>query len=129
MFQFEPLVDSTIFGTVRRYLRSPDSPDTRVLFVRDERMLSTVAGLITDEHPTDAQRSQFADWIREGHLKVGVEHASVSGERAHDGRVDVDSISDAASCRVILLPQYYLVYLRIPLSSTVSNDSNTVSRD
>ena len=129
MFQFEPLVDSTDFGTVHRYLRSSDSPDTRVLFVRDERMLSTVAGLITDEHPTDAQRSQFADWIREGHLTVGVEHASFSGEPAHDGRVDVDSISDAARCRVILLPPYYLVLLRTPLSSTVSNGSSTASRD
>jgi len=129
MFHFESLIDSTDFGTVRRYLRSSDSPDTRVLFVRDERMLASVAELISDEHPTDAQRSQFADWIREGHLTVGVEHASFSGEPAHDGRVDVDSISDAVRCRVLLLPPYYLVHLRTPLTSTASHGSSTVSRD
>jgi len=129
MFHFETLIDSTDFATVRRYLCSSDSPDTRVLFVRDERMLASVAELISDEHPTDAQRSHFADWIREGHLKVGVQHGSPLGGPDCDGRVDVDSISDSARCRVILLPPYYLVHLRTPSNSTASHGGNSVSRD
>ena len=128
MFQFEPLIDSTDFSTVRRSLQGCDSPITEVLFVHEERLLATVAGLITDEHPTDAQRAQFARWIRDGHLAVGVQRVSLSGESRRDGCVDVDSIADEARCRVLLLPPYYLVHLRTPLSSAVSNGSNHLSR-
>ena len=128
MFHFESLIDSTDFSTVRRSLQGCDSPITEVLFVHEERLLATVAGLITDEHPTDAQRAQFARWIRDGHLAVGVQRVSLSGESRRDGCVDVDSIADEARCRVLLLPPYYLVHLRAPLSSAVSNGSNHLSR-
>lgn len=128
MFQFESLIDSTDFGTVRRSMHASDSPITEVLFVHEERLLATVAGLITDEHPTDAQRAQFARWIRDGHLAVGVQRVSLSGESRRDGCVDVDSIVDEARCRVLLLSPYCLVHLRAPLSSAVSNGSNPLSR-
>ena len=129
MFHFASLIDSTDFGTVRRSLHGSNSPISQVLFVSEERLLATVAGLITDEHPTDAQRAQFARWIRDGQLKVGVQHLSLSGAADGDGRVDVEAIADAALCRVLFLPPYYLVHLRTPLSATVPNGSSHLSRD
>ena len=120
MFHFELLIDLTRFGTVRGYLCGPDSPITDVLFVRDESLLAPVAELLTDEHPTDAQRRQFARWIRDGSLKVGVPQARLSGEPDRDGRVDVDAIPDEARCRVIFLPPYYVVHLRVPLCPVAS---------
>lgn len=128
MLHFESLIDSTDFGTVRRSLRDSSSPITQVLFVHEERLLATVAELITDEHPTDAQRAQFARWIQEGHLAVGVQSASSSGESLRDGKVDLDSMPNEGRCRVLLLPPYYLVHLRPPLSSTVSKTGNHSSR-
>ena len=95
MFHFESLIDSTDFSTVRRSLQGCDSPITEVLFVHEERLLATVAGLITDEHPTDAQRAQFARWIRDGHLAVGVQRVSLSGESRRDGCVDVEANDEA----------------------------------
>ena len=118
MCHFESLIDPTDFGTVRRYLTGSRSPITNVLFVRDERLLATVAELLTDDRPSEAQRVQFARWVRDGHLKVGVHQARLSGEPGNDGRVDVASISDEARCRVLFLPPYYLVHLRPPLSPT-----------
>ena len=128
MFQFDSLIDSTDFATVRRSMHASDSPITEVLFVHEERLLATVAGLITDEHPTDAQRTQFARWIRDGHLAVGVQRVSLSGQSRRDGCIDVDSIVDEARCRVLLLSPYCLVHLRPPLSPTVSDGSNHLSR-
>ncbi len=72
MFQFESLIDSTDFATVRRSMHASDSPITEVLFVHEERLLATVAGLITDEHPTDAQRTQFARYHNSDGLKFWV---------------------------------------------------------
>lgn len=126
MSQFESLIDSTNFGTVRRYLHGCRSPITTVLFVREEPLLATVAALITQEHPTDAQRAQFAGWIRDGALKVGVQHVPLSGD---DDRIDVDSVSEEARCRVLFLPPYYLVHLRSPWNGSVSTATHTLSRD
>ena len=120
MFHFESLIDLTQFGNVRGSLGGPDSPITDLLFVRDESLLAPVAELLTDEHPTDAQRRQFARWIRDGSLKVGVPQARLSGEPDCDGRVDVDAIPDEARCRVIFLPPYYVVHLRVPLCPVTS---------
>ena len=111
---FESLIDSTDFGTVRRYVNGFRSPITDVLFVRDDGLLATVAGLLIDEHPTDAQRAQFARWIRDGSLRVGVPQVRLSGVPGTDGRIDVDAIPDHARCRVLFLPPYYLVRLRKP---------------
>ena len=116
MFHFESLIDLTWFGTVRGYLCGPDSPITDVLFVRDESLLAPVAELLTDEHPTDAQRMQFARWIRDGSLQIGMQQARLSGDPGRDDRVDFSAISDEARCRVLFLPPYYLVHLRVPLS-------------
>ena len=120
MSHFESLIDLTQFGTVRGCLCGPDSPITDLLFVRDESLLAPVAELLTDEHPTDAQRMQFARWIRDGSLQVGVPQARLSGEPDRDGRVDVDAIPDEARCRVIFLPPYYVVHLRVPLCPVTS---------
>ena len=128
MFQFDSLIDSTDFGTVRRYLHGSNSPITHVLFVHEEPLLATVAGLITEEHPTDAQRAQFARWIRDGHLQVGAQHALLSGDACHDGRVDVDSIADEARCRVLFLPPYYALHLITPFASSVFNGGDYLSR-
>ena len=114
MLQFETLIDPTCFGTVRRYLNGPGSPITDVLFVREARLLATVAALLTDEHPTDAQRAQFARWIEEGRLKVGVHRDRFLEQPGREARVDVDAISDDAHCRVLFLPPYYLVHLPLP---------------
>ena len=120
MFHFESQIDLTRLATVRGWLDGPDSPITDVLFVRDESLLAPVAELLTDEHPTDAQRRQFARWIRDGSLQVGVQQARLSGEPDRDGRIDVDAIPDEARCRVIFLPPYYLVHLRSPLRQAAS---------
>ena len=120
MSHFESLIDLTRFGTVRGSLGGHDSPITDVLFVRDESLLAPVAELLTDEHPTDAQRRQFARWIRDGSLQVGVPQARLSGEPDLDGRINVDAIPDEARCRVIFLPPYYLVHLRVPLCPMTS---------
>ena len=120
MSHFESHIDLTQFGTVRGCLCAADSPITDVLFVRDESLLAPVAELLTDEHPTDAQRRQFARWIRDGSLQVGVPQARLSGEPDLDGRINVDAIPDEARCRVIFLPPYYLVHLRVPLCPMTS---------
>ena len=127
MSHFESLIDLTRFGTVRGYLCGPDSPITDVLFVRDESLLAPVAELLTDEHPTDAQRRQFARWITDGSLQVGVLQARMSDEPARDGRVDVAAISDEARCRVLYLPPYYLVHLRTPLCPVTSVGRSAVA--
>ena len=114
MLQFEPLIDLTSFGTVRRYLNGPGSPITDVLFVREARLLATMAALLTDEHPTDAQRAQFARWIEQGRLKVGVHRNRFLEQPGREAQVDVDAISDDAHCRVLFLPPYYLVHLPLP---------------
>lgn len=126
---FESFIDPTDFGTVRRYLTCSRSPITDVLFVRNEGLLATVAELLSDEHPTDAQRAQFARWIRDGSLKVGVPQARLSGDGGLDCRVNVDSIPDQARCRVLFLPPYYLVHLRTPLSPAASVDADNSSRN
>lgn len=128
MFHFASLIDLTRFGTVRGYLGSSDSPITDVLFVRDESLLATVAELLTEEHPTNAQRAQFARWIKDGCLKVGVQQARRSGEHGRDGRVDLGAISDEARCCVLYLPPYYLVHLRAPLRAVACAISNGFSR-
>ena len=120
MSHFESLIDLTQFGTVRGCLCGPDSPITDLLFVRDESLLAPLAELLTDEHPTDAQRMQFARWIRDGSLQVGVPQARLAGEPDLDGRINVDAIPDQARCRVIFLPPYYLVHLRSPLRQAAS---------
>ena len=127
MFHFESQIDLTRFATVRGWLDGPDSPITDVLFVRDESLLAPVAELLTDEHPTDAQRRQFARWIRDGSLKVGMPQARLSGEPDRDERVEVDAISDEARCRVIFLPPYYLVHLRLPLSQATSSGRSALT--
>ena len=128
MFHFASLIDPTDFGTVRRSLIGAQSPITDVLFVRDECLLATVAELLTAKHPTDAQRAQFARWIRDGSLKVGVQQSRQSGEPDIDGCVDVDAISDHARCCVLYLPPYYLVHLRAPLRAVACAISNGFSR-
>ncbi len=116
MLHFSSLIDSTDFGTVRRSLHGSTPPIIRALLVSEERLLASVAELISDEHPTEAQRAQFAGWIRNGQLKVGVSGVTVPEGQDLDGRVDVDSISNEARCRVLLMPPYLLVHLRAPLS-------------
>ena len=122
MFHFDSLIDPTQFGTVRQYLNASRSPITDVLFVREENLLGAVAELLTSKRGTAAHRNQFARWIREGQLKVGVRQIQPARESSADGRVDVDSIPDHARCRVLFLPPYYLVHLGTPMEPTVSND-------
>ena len=126
MFHFESLIDPTDFGTVRRYLNCSNSPITDVLFVRDERLLATVAELLADEHPTDLQRTHFSRWIRSGEVKVGVNAAVTENPTAPDFIVDLESIADHVDCRVLYLPPYYLVHLRTPLGSTNANARNKI---
>ena len=116
MFHFASLIDSTRFATVRQALHGSRTSITHALLVSEERLLPSVAELISDDHPTDAQRAQFASWIRNGQLKVGVSGVAVHAGPDLDGRVEVDSIPDEARCRVLLLPPYFLVHLRVPLS-------------
>ena len=122
MIQYEQLIDPTDFGTVRRYLNCSRSSITDVLFVREERLLASLAELLADEHPTGMQRAQFARWVRDGRLKVGVQQAGPSSGPGPDGRVDVDAIPDQARCRVLFLPPYYLVHLRTRTDSPPSDD-------
>ena len=122
MVEYESLIDLTDFGTVRRDLNCSRSSITDVLFVREERLLATVAELLADEHPTGAQRAQFARWVRDGRLKVGVQQARPTNGSGPDGRVDVDAIPDRARCRVLFLPPYYLVHLRTRTDLAPSDD-------
>lgn len=114
MSHFEALIDPTDFGTVRRYLTSSKSSITNVLFVREPRSLATVAELLTKERPTEAHRALFARWIREGHLKVGVQDSRPPDGFGINCLVDLRTIPDHARCRVLFLPPYYLVQLRTP---------------
>jgi hypothetical protein len=107
----------TDFATVRMYLNGSNSPITKALFVREERLLATVAELLAQEHPTDAQRSLFARWIREGQVKVGVNAAVPPDPAGPDCLIDLETVSDEAGCHVLFLPPYYLVHLRTPLNS------------
>ena len=112
MLHFESLIDPTHFGTVRRYLNCSRSPITDVLFVREERLLVTVAELLASQRPTGAQRTQFARWIRDGCVRVGITSTRLPDQADFDGLVDLEAIPDSASCRVLFLPPYYLVHLR-----------------
>lgn len=129
MYHFESLIDPTDFGFVRREMNCSSSPITDVLFVRDDNLLASVAELLSDPHATEAQRAQFARWINEGLLRVGVRRTQLASQSNHECRVDIDAISDDARCRVLFLPPYFLVHLRSPAGYFELLQDNPVSRD
>lgn len=122
MTNFQSLIDPTEFRTVRQSLGGSGSPITHILFVSQEGLLTRVAELLTDTRPTPAQRTQFAQWLRDGSLRVGVHHPSSTGDHSLDARVDLESIPDEAVCRVLFLPPYYLVHVGAGVDRIVTHD-------
>lgn len=122
MTHFESLIDPTDFGTVRRTLTNARTSITDILFVRDEAALAALAQLLTDEPPTDAQRAQFARWVRSGQIRVGVHHP-VSSDESGNSCIDVEAIADETRCWVLFLPPFYLVHLRPPHDPAVGQEA------
>ena len=65
-----------------------------------------LAELLTDERPTEAQRVQFARWIRDGHRKGVFTPARPSGDPASAGRLTTAHISVYAHARALSLPPH-----------------------
>ena len=106
---YTALVDTTEFGTIRRYLVRAKSPVPGVWFVASEELLSQVAGLLDfDDDRSPAMRQlQLEVLLQNGQLRPG---ADVKAEREGVG-VDLEAIRENDFCQAIYLPPLYLVHV------------------
>ena len=111
--RWEGLIDSTWFGMVAGYLKSPTSPITHLIHVKDREMLRDVAQLIHDDLMAGAASvedlsSKIQDQFAEGSLKASAR--SGMADVTPENSVDPSTVRTSASCEVLWVEPFYVVH-------------------
>ncbi len=114
MSEFDNLVDGSSFGAIADYLRSPRSPITVLVHVRDKAMLGRVAEELVRERPAPGAGEPVATddgldrLVAEGMVRFSTQDQAADLPDAL--RIDPARVSRDAPCQVIWLPPYYVVH-------------------
>lgn len=113
--EWEGQVDSTWFGLMAGYLRSPRSPIEYLVHVKDRDRLGEVAGRIDRDLAQvdgDGEPHRIVSSVEE---LAGEGAVKVSSRRPVENldpgaTVDPERIRSSASCDVVYLPPYYVAH-------------------
>lgn len=113
--EWEAAVDSTWFGLMAGYLRSPRSPIEYLVHVKDRERLGEVANRIESELAHAGGNGEpprlvpsVVEMVGEGAVRISSRHPVENLDP--NTTVDPDRIRSSASCEVVYLPPYYVAH-------------------
>ncbi len=113
MPNWNSLIDSSWFGLIAAYLRSPRSPIDYLIHVKDPERLPEVAeridqDLARGDFPGGKLSPGLEALLQEGAIKVSSRHPLPNLEPG--ASIDPGQVRSAASCEVLYVPPCYVVH-------------------